>query len=63
MISGFFRGGKKIDPRLRKRKQSKKRLSKCTDGGCGPTVPIILHLDIEGLTKKNLRSQPIRHQI
>ena len=46
MINSWcFRGGKKIVPWPKKRKR--KRLGKCTDARCGPSVHIILHLNIE----------------
>ena len=50
MNLGFFRGGKRIDPPIWKRK----RPDKFTNVRCGPFVPIILHANVEGLsTNKN----------
>ena len=47
-----FWGGKRIDPRLRK--QKRKKPGGLTDGRCGPSVSIVLHLSVEGLSARKI---------
>ena len=52
MNAECFRDGKRIDLRLRKRKG----LDKSTNVRCGLFLPIILHLNVEGLSARSALS-------
>ena len=52
MNARCFRGGERMDPWPRKRKR--KRFRKSTESRCEPSVPVLLHLNVEGLTARKI---------